>query len=157
MKQLYLIRHGKATHELMPDIKRYLTEKGIKRIEKHASILTHKNIKPDLIISSPAVRAFQTAEILAKNINFPIEKIEINPKLYFYPEKELKIQIQKIPNQFNSVFLIGHNPVWTDLADQLSENGLWHLRTGGILGVKFNTDTWNNVFQVRRKDIILIN
>ena len=157
MKQLYLIRHGKATHELMPDIKRYLTEKGIKRTKKYAQVLAEKELKPDLIISSPAVRAIQTAEILAKTIGYPSEKIEINPKLYFYPEEDLMNQIKETPDNFNSIFLVGHNPVWTDLADQLSENGLWHLRTSGIFGVEFDTYTWKNSFKVPRKDILLIN
>ena len=157
MKQLFLIRHGKATHEAMPDIKRYLTDKGIKRTRKHAGILAEKQLKPDLIISSPAVRAFQTAEILAKTIGYPSEKIEINPKLYFYPEDDLMNQIKEIPDTYNKVYLVGHNPIWTDLADQLSENGLWHLRTSGIFGVEFDTDTWQNVFQAPRKDILLIN
>ena len=157
MKQLFLIRHGKATHELMPDIKRYLTEKGIKRTQKHAKILAEKTYKPDLIISSPALRAYQTAEILAKTIGYPSEKIEINPKLYFYPEEDLMNQIKEIPDTYNKVYLVGHNPIWTDLADQLSENGLWHLRTSGVFGVEFDTDSWKHIFQSSRKDLILIN
>ena len=157
MKQLFLIRHGKATHEAMPDIKRYLTDKGIKRTRKHAGILAEKQLKPDLIISSPAIRAFQTAEILAETLQYPKKDIVIDPKFYFFPQEEVANQIENIPDRYKRVFLVGHNPIWTDLSDQLSENGLWHLRTSGIFGVEFDTDTWQNVFQAPRKNLITIN
>ncbi len=157
MKQLFLIRHGKATHEPMPDIKRHLTDKGIKRTRKHAGMLKDKQLKPDLIISSPAIRAFQTAEILADILQYPKKDILIDSKFYFFPQEEVTNQIKNIPDTYNRVFLVGHNPIWTDLSDQLSENGLWHLRTSGIFGIEFDTDTWQNVFQAPQKSILLIN
>ncbi len=157
MKHLYLIRHGKATHKPMPDIKRYLTGKGIKRTKKYAGILAEQNIKPDLIISSPATRALQTAEIIAEILNYPVDKIEINPVFYFEPEQEVLEQIKNIPDRYNHVFLIGHNPIWTDLADRFSEKPVWHLRTSGISGTAFETETWKNILQSPRKDYILIN
>lgn len=157
MKHLYLIRHGKATHKPMPDNKRFLTEKGIKRTKKYARILAEQNITPDLIVSSPAVRAFKTAEIIAEILNYPIQDIEINPVFYFEPEREVINQIKKFPDKYNHVFIVGHNPIWTDLADQFSENDLWHLRTSGIFGVKFDTNTWKNILQSSRQNSILIN
>ncbi len=71
MKHLFIIRHGKASQQMMPDIKRPLIEKGIKRTTKRAKSLKDLGIKPDLIVSSPAVRAFQTAEIFAKILDYP--------------------------------------------------------------------------------------
>ena len=157
MKHLYLIRHGKATHKPMPDIKRYLTNKGIKRTKKYAGILAEQNIKPDLIISSPAARALQTAEIMAEILKYPIKNIKINPVFYFEPEQEVLEQIKNLPDHYNHVFLVGHNPIWTDLADHFSEKPVWHLRTSGISGTAFETDTWKNILQSPRKDYILIN
>ncbi len=157
MKHLYLIRHGKATHKPMPDIKRFLTGKGIKRTKKYAAILAEQNIKPDLIISSPAVRALQTSEIIAGTLHYPVDKIEINPVFYFEPEQEVIDLIKNIPDRYNHVFLVGHNPIWTDLADRFSENAIWHLRTSGIYGTAFNTSSWKEILQSPRKNIILIN
>ena len=157
MKYLYLIRHGKATHKPMPDIKRYLTSKGIKRTKKYAGILAEQNIMPDLIISSPAARALQTAKIIAEVLNYPSEKIEINPVFYFEPEQEVLEQIKNIPPHYKHVFLVGHNPVWTDLADLFSEKPIWHLRTSGISGTAFETNTWQNILLSPRKNILLIN
>ena len=157
MKYLYFIRHGKATHKSMPDSKRYLTEKGIKRTKKYAGLLAGQNIKPDLIVSSPATRALQTAEILAEVLHYPVEEIDINPVFYFEPEREVLKQIKHFSDTYNHVFIVGHNPIWTDLADQFSNTPIWHLRTSGIFGTKFDTDSWKNILQSRRQNTILIN
>ena len=157
MKYLYLVRHGKATHKPMPDNKRFLTEKGIKRTKKYAGILAGQNIKPDLIVSSPAVRALQTAEIIAEILDYPVQNIKINPVFYFEPEPEVLNQIKNFSDTYNHVFIVGHNPIWTDLADQFSENAVWHLRTSGIFGAKFDTDSWKNILQSQRQNTILIN
>ena len=157
MKELFIIRHGKATHQPMPDVERFLTEKGIKRTEKHAIILREKNLCPDAIVSSPAKRAFQTAEILADICNFPKSQIIIMPDFYFMPEGLVYNQIQSLPNTANRIFITGHNPLWTDLADELSSQDIWHLRTSGVVGIAFDADTWYDVFRAPRKDIIIIN
>jgi len=156
MKNLFIIRHGKATHELMPDIKRHLKEKGIKRTRKHANVLQEKNILPDLIVSSPAVRAFQTAKILKEVLNYP-DEVTIDQYFYFYPLEDVINQIKKFPDDKQNIFIVGHNPVWTDIADRFTENGLWHLRTSGIAGIQFDTDTWKDFDKVPRKDKIIIN
>ena len=157
MKHLYLIRHGKATHKPMPDSKRYLTEKGIKRTTKYAHILAEHNIKPELIVSSPAVRALQTAEIIAEILGYPVQDIEINPVFYFEPEREVINQIKSFPDKYDHVFMVGHNPIWTDIADRFSEKGIWHLRTSGIFGVAFNTDSWKSILRSPKKDFIQTN
>ncbi len=157
MKYLYFIRHGKATHKSMPDSKRYLTEKGIKRTKKYAGLLAGQNIKPDLIVSSPATRALQTAEIIAEILEYPVQEIQINPVFYFEPEREVINQIKSFSDKYDHIFMVGHNPIWTDLADQFSEDALWHLRTSGIFGTKIDTDSWKNILQSRRQNTILIN
>jgi phosphohistidine phosphatase len=157
MKKLFFIRHGKATHKSMPDKKRYLIEKGIKRTIKHAKQLKEKGITPDLIISSPAVRAYQTAELIAKTLNYPVDKIKINKNFYFEPEDLVINEILSLPNDAQTVFLVGHNPLWTDLADYYLSADIWHLRTSGIAGVGFDTDDWTEIENVPKKDLVLIN
>jgi phosphohistidine phosphatase len=157
MKQLFIIRHGKASKDLMPDIKRPLIDKGIKRTEKHAQILKDHHIKPDLIISSPAVRAFQTSEILAETLNYDQRNILINQLFYFYPQEDVLKEIKAIPDDYQTVFIVGHNPLWTELADRFSENGLWHLRTSGVMGLEIDTDQWQNFDKAKKTNKILIN
>jgi len=62
-----------------------------------------------------------------------------------------------LPDSVSTVFLVGHNNLWTQLSNELSTNNIWHLRTSGVFGVQFETKQWKNVFSASRKDIILIN
>ncbi len=157
MKNLIFIRHGKATHEPMPDIDRYLTEKGIRRTRKHANLLKTHNIYPDLIITSPAQRAYQTAEIVADIYKYPLDKILINKKFYFEPKEFVYNEILSFPNKKNTIFIVGHNPIWTEMADAFSNQGIMHLRTSGIIGIAFDTDDWTDIEIAVKKDLILIN
>jgi len=157
MKKLFFIRHGKATHEPMPDEKRFLTEKGIKRSRKYAKKLKKAGIKPDLILSSPAVRARQTAEIFAEILDYPEDKIILKKNFYFEPEELVINEILSLPPEADTVFLVGHNPLWTDLADYYSNDEIWHLRTSGVAGIGFDTDDWTEIETAPRKDLILLN
>ncbi len=157
MKKLFFIRHGKATHEPMPDEKRFLTEKGIKRSRKYAKKLKKAGIKPDLILSSPAVRARQTAEIFAEILDYPKDKIILKKNFYFEPEELVLNEILSLPPEADTVFLVGHNPLWTDLADYYSNDEIWHLRTSGVAGIGFDTDDWTEIETAPRKDLILLN
>ncbi len=157
MKKLVIIRHGKATHESMPDIKRYLIEKGIKRTKKFALKLKEQGISPDLIISSPAIRAFETAQLVAEVFSYPKEKIQINQAFYFHSLQTTVQQIYHLPDEIDTVFIVGHNPVWTDLADHFAHADIWHLRTSGMIAVQFDTNLWQEIEQVAIKDLVIIN
>ncbi len=157
MKKLILIRHGKATQEFMPDKKRYLVEKGIKRTKKFALDLKDKEIFPDIIISSPAVRAKQTSEIVADIFEYNVDKIQINNIFYFEPDELVFNEIYSLPNSASTVFIVGHNPLWTEIADYFSNTEIWHLRTSGIYGVEFDTDDWTEIETANKKDLVLIN
>ena len=72
--RIYVIRHSNAVDPGTPgyeeDSQRPLTEKGRDKMNRIASALNKMNVQPDLIISSPYVRARQTAEILAKELKY---------------------------------------------------------------------------------------
>jgi len=157
MKKLFFIRHGKATHHPMPDEERYLTEKGIKRTRKNAKKLKELGIKPDLILSSPAIRAYQTAEILAEETAYPKENIKKKKTFYFEPDELVLNEILSLPKEKDVVFLVGHNPLWTEMANYFSEEDIWHLRTSGVVGVEFDTDDWTEIIDAPKKDILILN
>jgi phosphohistidine phosphatase len=76
---LYLLRHGVAIDredpECPPDPERFLTREGVEKTRQVARGLRKLGVKPDLILSSPLVRAVQTAEIAAAELSYPKEKI----------------------------------------------------------------------------------
>ena len=80
MKTLYLIRHAKSDRSIgeLSDIDRPLNQRGYNDAHKMSLILKDKKIIPDLIISSPAIRALSTALIFCRNLNIDPKTIEIN-------------------------------------------------------------------------------
>jgi phosphohistidine phosphatase len=76
---LYIVRHGIAIDredpKCPPDPERYLTEEGIDKTKQVAKAIAALGITPDLLISSPYVRAMQTAEIFANALDFSKQKI----------------------------------------------------------------------------------
>jgi phosphohistidine phosphatase len=82
---LYLVRHGIAVDRTdpksPPDPERPLTARGVQKTRSAALGLRALGAKPDVLVTSPYVRAAQTAEIFAEALGFPLEKIRVNDHL----------------------------------------------------------------------------
>ncbi len=142
MKKLFIIRHAKSDWEdsSLDDFDRPINKKGEKNAPFMGQILANKNIKPDLIISSPALRAITTAQLIAKEVNY--EK-NITPNQYIYEAYVTSLQeiIEYIHDSNETVFLVGHNPGVSALAYMLcdlKEN----LPTCSIVEIEFNCNSW---------------
>src|SRR2546430_10269701 len=72
MKTLFLIRHAKSSWDdtALTDKDRPLGDRGRRDAPKMGKRLTKRDVKPDLILSSPATRALTTAEIIAKKLDY---------------------------------------------------------------------------------------
>ncbi len=83
-KELYIVRHGKSTQDYgnVSDIDRPLKERGVNDGYAMAKRLLSKNKIPELILTSPAVRALHSATIFARTFNSPFEKIVLNKDIY---------------------------------------------------------------------------
>ena len=84
MKKLYLARHAKSSWK-NPDLDDYdrpLNKRGIRDAPFIGKKLKEKNILPDLIISSPAIRAITTAKELAAQMGYPEENIILDENIY---------------------------------------------------------------------------
>lgn len=82
---LYIVRHGiavdKTDPKAPPDPERPLTAKGIQRTRAAALGLKELGVKPDVLITSPYVRAAETAEIFAEALGFPTGKVRVTDSL----------------------------------------------------------------------------
>ena len=157
MKRLVITRHGKSSWDNYDfDYQRELTKKGEKRNILLGKYLKQKNITPDLIISSHARRALDTAKIVAKELSYNSEKIEINKEIYGAFEDEMLNIVYAIDNKYDTVFLFGHNPTFTDLVNYFKEEHISHLRTTGSFGVEFDIDKWEDIEGAKKKDLFFI-
>ncbi len=147
MKRLYLVRHAKSSWEEPggSDIERPLLDKGIKRTQKVIRSLKDHSVKIDLMITSPAERAFQTALLVARGIGYPEDKIQVERKIYDgYYDRILDL-IYATSNEIDSLMIIGHNPSITNLANLFLHPGVDLLPTTGIACISFNTKKWESI------------
>ena len=147
MKKLYLVRHAKSSREEpgVTDIDRPLLEKGITRTQKVIKFLKERQVKIDLMISSPAERAIRTAALIAKGLGYPEEQIRLERKIYDgYYDRILDL-IYAVPNHVDSLMIFGHNPSITHLSNLFLHPGIEPLPTTGTVCISFDTDKWESI------------
>ena len=143
MKRLYLIRHAKSDWSDLSesDFERGLNKRGKRNIVRMANALKEMEIKPDLIISSSAKRAKKTAKGLAKNLGYDHD-IMLLDTLYMCEPQEWMETIHHIPEKYQSVFIIGHNPEITDVTNHLIDDYIDNIPTLGIIGFDIAVQKW---------------
>ena len=146
MKTLYLARHAKSSwkHPELSDIERPLNKRGKRDGPYIGNLLKEKDVKPDLLISSPALRARKTAIVMAEKIDYPKSKILIDDNIYESSSTELKNIIQGFDDKYNSVMMFGHNPDFTMLNNYLTDSYIDNIPTCGVVGIRFNS-SWKKI------------
>lgn len=149
MKLIVIVRHAKTErlYHGITDFQRSLTKnRGWNDSKLISKVLLEKNVIPDMIISSPANRAIETAQIFARELNYPEERISIKDLLYdYFNTNDILSMLSSINNNLDKVFIIGHNPSMADLGDRLSNGFNSHLPTTGILGIEFDVKNWSDI------------
>jgi phosphohistidine phosphatase len=117
--QLFIVRHGLAIDredpKCPPDPERYLTEEGVKKTEGVAKSIMALGVTADLFLSSPYVRAVQTAEIFAEALEYPKQKIRRSNLLLPGAEPSLFFRELARDKRSSAVFCFGHAPHLDDL------------------------------------------
>lgn len=147
MKTLYLIRHAKSSWDDLDltDLERPLNERGRKDAPRMGKRLKEKNVFPDLMLTSPAIRAFETCKIIAKILGYSEEKVKTDTRLYHASEDQLLKVIQEIQDLNDDeevVFIFGHNPGLTDFANSLLNQTIDNIPTCGVIGAKVRVKSW---------------
>ena len=103
-----------------------------------------QHLKPDLILSSLALRAQITAVELAKRIEYE-GKIHYMKELYNTRPEIIMNVLTLQDDSYDSIFLIGHNPELTEFANFLIEENFPKLPTLGVLAINLNIDSWDDI------------
>ena len=146
MKKLLLLRHAKSSWEYdVEDYDRPLSEKGINAINK----VSLKNIsffkKFQMVMTSPANRAFHTSTIFTRNVFIKFEKLRVVNELYTFDYKNVVNYVYKLDNSFSSVALIGHNPAFSSVAQYLSDKKTPELKTSDWIMLEFKQKEWSKI------------
>ena len=146
MKKLYLIRHAKSDWSMgLKDIDRTLNKRGQKQSKELGVYFNKMNIFPDLMIASIAKRTKLTAQNIAKEIDYPIDKIQLEPSIYEAHYEQLLQTIWSITNDVDTVFFIGHNPGVSDLTHYLTNNYV-EFKTSCLAIIEFReTEKWEDI------------
>ena len=146
MKQLLLIRHAKSSwaDPELSDHQRPLNIRGKRSIELIAKQLKKQHLNVDVLYSSSARRARDTAEGLAVAISADAE-VDMVEGLYSFDWQPLWDFLTTLPEHLHSVALIGHNPALLDLFNQLSLDDLEKLPTCGVLELELSIEHWQQL------------
>jgi phosphohistidine phosphatase len=140
--ELYIVRHGIAIDredpKSPPDPDRFLTEEGIDKTKQVAKGVAALGIEPDLLLTSPYIRALQTAELFAAALEYPKQKIRRSDLLL--PGTEATLFYKELAKDKDSaiVMCFGHAPQLDDLvATGLgSKHHVTSLKKSGIAALE---------------------
>jgi phosphohistidine phosphatase len=136
--ELYVVRHGIAIDredpKCPPDPERYLTEEGIEKTKRVAAAVAALGASPDLLLSSPYVRAMQTAEIFASALDYSKQKIRRTDLLLPGTEPSLLFRELAKDKQSSTLFVFGHAPQLDDIiaAALGSKHHITSLKKAGV-------------------------
>jgi len=150
MKTLYLVRHAKSSWKdsSLSDLQRPLNKRGLKSAPEMGQRLKIADITIDLIVSSPANRAFSTAQFLAQAIEYETSHIVQDDRLYFEGISSMLKIIQKTRPNIQSLMLVGHNPDMTSLLNRLCGYQTVNMPTCAIATIQFDQN-WSDVVDHR--------
>ena len=145
MKTLTIVRHAKSSwrDSGLPDKKRPLNSRGKRDAPEMGRRIQEHGIRPSLIVSSPATRAWTTAKVIAQAINYPREFLQKEDRLYLASLDEILDIVVAQDNGFNNLMVVGHNPGLTDFVNFLVPGLTNNLPTAGVVSVKIDQDDWS--------------
>jgi phosphohistidine phosphatase len=156
MKTLFLIRHAKSSWDnaALPDKERPLNDRGRRDAPKMGERLAKRDVKPDLILSSPAVRALSTAEIIAEKLNYRRKDIVVMERLYAAEVDDLLDVIRQLGDEQKCVMMFGHNPEFTELAHRLSGE-IAQMPTCAVAEFTFDAESWSGIDTIKPAEVLL--
>ena len=153
MKTLLIIRHAKSdwNNTICDDFDRTLNARGMQEAPAMAELIATKISKVDKIISSPAIRALNTAIFFAKAFNY--NENDIVKDLGFYERgiKYIKNVLAAQKKDNNVIMIFGHNPTVSSLVTYFTGESVGELPPCTVSCIDFDTDNWLDVEKINGK------
>ncbi len=142
--QLTLLRHAKSAWDdaTRKDRERPLNQRGERDGPLMGQRLCARGARPTLILTSPAVRARRTAQIVAREIGYPAEFLQREEELYLASADQIIAVLARQESSFRDVVVCGHNPGLTDLANRLTSADIDNIPTAGVVIIGLNLNRW---------------
>jgi phosphohistidine phosphatase len=148
MKRLILVRHATAV-DAGPegsDFHRRLKKRGRREALLMAERVGGSVGVPDLVLSSPADRALETARVFVTHLGIPEERVTLREQLYggLLPEEFLQI-VQRLPERAATVMVFGHDPSFTEFAAFMIPGFRDAIPKAGVLVIEIDRPKWRPV------------
>jgi phosphohistidine phosphatase len=148
MKTILLMRHAKAEPGVpgQRDFDRPLAERGHEDALRMGRALAKTGEVPDAIVSSPAARAKQTAEVAARAMEFGGAML-LERALYDAPGKTWLAALKAIPASADSALVVAHSPGIDEAAALLAgtEPGAFDVPTGAVIAFTAAIEHWRDL------------
>jgi phosphohistidine phosphatase len=148
MKRLILLRHAKSSWrgDVLTDLERPLSGRGERDAPRMGARLRQLGAAPQLLITSHAERASRTAMVVARELDYPQQRIRVVPQLYMASPAEVLAVLAAQDSRIGCLLVVGHNPGLTALVNLLLPNlNLDNVPTGGVIAIDFDTEEWPSV------------
>ncbi|MDH5274896.1 MAG: histidine phosphatase family protein [Gammaproteobacteria bacterium] len=142
--QLTLLRHAKSAWDdpATKDRDRPLNERGERDAPLMGQRLRARNARPTLFMTSPAVRARRTAQIVAHELGYPAEFLQYEKDLYLASAKQIIAVLARQASSNRDIVVCGHNPGITALANRLTGAAIDNIPTAGIVIIGLDLERW---------------
>ena len=147
MRTLTLIRHAKSSWDYpeLGDFERPLNPRGRRDAPAMAQRLLRLPPRPDLLVSSPALRALTTARLFADVLGFKPEDVVVNTKIYEATPHTLVQIAQSFDDGLRHVMLFGHNPGISHCAHLLADCTFDEMPTCAAARIELAAKSWSDV------------
>jgi phosphohistidine phosphatase len=145
VRQLILVRHAKSDWSLpgQDDWDRPLNPRGQHDAPEMARRLRSRRIKPDRMLTSPAVRAITTATIMARELKVPASLLQPAEQLYLATPADLLAVLRELGGNSKHLMVFGHNPGITEFANKLSAGEtIDNMPTCAVFTALFDIKDW---------------
>ena len=145
MRRLTLVRHAKSDWKNadLKDFDRPLNRRGLKEAPQMAERLAAQKIRPDLMLTSPAVRALETARVLAKALDYPLRRLKTEDRLYLGPAADILAVVRGVGSRVRHLMIFGHNPGLSAFAQSLTnDRELGELPTCAVYTMELDIRSW---------------
>lgn len=145
MKTLLLLRHAKSSWDDpgLLDFDRPLAPRGKRDAPRIGKELKNRKPLPDLIIASPAVRAKETIEAVIEAAHLDLSP-KFDESIYGASSDQLLALVRLIPDKISCVLLVGHNPGFEELVEQLT-GAYERMPSAAVACIEFQVNHWQEV------------
>lgn len=146
MKTLFLIRHAHSGRKsgVSDDAKRSLSDRGRAEAAEMGRRLKTKGVNFDAFYSSVAKRAYETAEIVAKETGFPVENIIRDEEFYTFDVEKLLSAVRSVDDGFSTVAVFCHNFAVSGVANMLAGAEI-EMPTCGVVHIETDAERWGDI------------